>query len=422
MMKKHFFWGLAPLILLAAFLTLVHDDVATADETAVEMTDWSNFNRLSISGQKAALPSIALQPNGNLHVAFTQGAPNEDPYYVTSTDGGATWSTPQVISTNSATTIVDKVDVAVDNNGKVHAAWIEDNTSNNTHTLMYASQSGSSWGPAEPVATVTKSATSLLQQPSLVVSGGQVFMVWTSGIDVQFAQRQAGAIWTPQKIGEYALPEIAIDDTGALHIVFVDELSKNFVQYIQSSNNGATWSNAIALSPFAKDVQDITLITNGTAVHVAYGAKDTSASPSVAYYANCSSNCTSSASWSAGEVVTSLEVGTRPADAILLSPSIALTAQDEPLIFYHGVLPENLNFEQVIGSCYDADRNQGKNFKLPTPFTERMVKPQIVYANGDLHVVYERIKGQAATATFQEIHYAKLDVSCHTIYLPIIFK
>ena len=419
-MIKRLLIGSAGLLVLALYLSWTDSSVVTADQSAVDMTEWSNFSRLSISGQKASVPSIAIQSNGNLHVAFEQGAPNEDPFYVTSSDGGSTWSTPQNISSNSATTIIDKVEIAVTNNGTAHAAWIENHDGNNTHALMYASQAGAGWGPAEVVEIVTKSPTTILQQPSMVVDGGRAYLVWTSGNDVKFASRSVGVWSSPTKVGEFALPEIAIDGSGNLHVAFVDDFGKFVVQYIQSTNSGATWSTAISLSPFSKDVQDIDLTIKGTVAHIAYGAKDTSASPSIPYYTSCSGNCATDASWSSPTNVTSLEIGTRPADAILLSPSIAVSDQNQALVFFHGVLAENLNFEQVIGSCYDPSIRSGKDFKLPTAFTERMVKPQTVYANGDLHVVYERIKGQAASTTFQEIHYAKLDVSCHTIYLPMI--
>ncbi|MFK7802870.1 MAG: WD40/YVTN/BNR-like repeat-containing protein [Anaerolineae bacterium] len=420
MMLKRILMGLFGLIGFAAFVIWMNGHVVTAETSAVLASEWSGFKRISNSGQKASVPSLAIQSNGTLHAAFEQGTPNEDPYYVTSVDG-VSWTTPQVISTNSATTIVDKVDIAVANNGIVHAAWIENNDLNDTHSLMYASRSGSSWSAPEAVEVVTKGPTTTLQQPSLLVDGGRVFIVWTSGIDVQFASRNAGT-WTPTKIGEFALPEIAIDSNGTLHVAFLDDFGKFVVQYIQSTDSGATWSTAVTLSPFSKDVQDVDLTVDGTTVHIAYGAKDTSSSPSVPYYTTCSANCSVEASWPTAETITGLEIGTRPADAILLSPSIAVDDHGYALVFFHGVLQENLNFEQVVGACYDPLTKGGRDFKLPTAFSERMVKPQTVYVNGDLHVVYEQIRGQAASTDFQEIHYAKLDVSCFNLYLPLISK
>ena len=96
-MIKRLLIGSAGLLVLALYLSWTDSSVVTADQSAVDMTEWSNFSRLSISGQKASVPSIAIQSNGNLHVAFEQGAPNEDPFYVTSSDGGSTWSTPWII-------------------------------------------------------------------------------------------------------------------------------------------------------------------------------------------------------------------------------------------------------------------------------------------------------------------------------------
>ncbi|MFT5196650.1 MAG: hypothetical protein ACI85U_003686, partial [Candidatus Promineifilaceae bacterium] len=96
--------------------------------------------------------------------------------------------------------------------------------------------------------------------------------------------------------------------------------------------------------------------------------------------------------------------------------------KDQPLVFFHGAFGSNQSTEQVLGTCYQPSGQTGKDYNLPTIFAERMVNPQIVYSNGLMHMVYEKVVGQGASASLREVRYARLAVSCYDVYLPLIFK
>ncbi|MEM9774915.1 MAG: sialidase family protein [Chloroflexota bacterium] len=407
---------------------------AKADSAAIQQDGWTlPASSVSNAGQRASVPTIALQADGTLHSAFKQGSTvdlqDNDPYHTSSTDNGNTWSIPQAIRIDPATFVVDKVVIEVGTSGVLHAAWVERDPVDERYDLLYSSNSGSGWSPAQTVESVENQF--VIDQPSMVLEGGQVHMVWASTGTIRYSKRSSGTWSIPIEIEDSSseLPEIAIDSAGTLHVVFLQSRDTLVARYSQSTDGGVTWTPDISLSGSGRDLNDVDLDVSGTEVHVVYSAADVIGSvidPIAStqtvrpYHRRCIGSCTSVSSWTVESLVSNFDAGNVPADAILLVPTVSVTDNGEALVFFHGVLAENTNFEQVLGNCFEPDTSFGKSFKLPTSFTERMIKPQIIYNDGVMHMVYEQIRGQAASATFQQIHYAQLEVSCYDMYLPLI--
>lgn len=432
--------GLGTIFLVLLSLVVLSIDRKAVDaetevgETLVSSPPWMlNTDPISESGQKASVPSLAIGADGRLHTAFKQGtilsATANEAYYSYSDDGGATWIAPERIFLDPFSFVVDKVDIAVADNGDVHTSWVEKNNSTLGFTLYYAIRSNGTW--SDPEIIEQADSPSVIDQPSLIISSGKVFVAWSNTSRIRFASKINNSWTTPIIIGRSELPELAIDDQGNLHLVYLESRDTLVARYSQSTDDGVTWSNDIGLSVSNKDVNDIDLALDGTEVHVVYGASlvlggsidPISSTPIIdPYYVSCPANCTSAANWTSEVTATTVQSGNAPADAILLVPSIEIIDQGEALIFYHGVLQENINFEQVLGVCFQPANSSSKKYKVPTGFTERMVKPQIVYSDGVMHMVYEQVRGQTASTDFQEIHYARLDVSCYDQYFPVISR
>lgn len=436
-LNKQFYWAI--LIALMAFSMLLigrsegAEDVSSAGNAISAESPWTLIaSPLSTAGQKASVPSLALEADGTLHAAFKMGSTvvntANEAYYTTSTNGGTTWATPEVIHLDPFSFVVDKVDIAVDASGNVHAVWVEKDNSTLAFTLYYAVRSGNSWSAPETVATVPNPF--VIDQPSIALDGSNVYVAWSSNSRVRFASR-IGSWSTPKEIGPSELPEIEVDSSGVIHMVYLESRDTLVARYTQSTDGGVNWTNDIGISNSSKDVKDLDLAVKGTSVHVVFGASivvggaidPISSTPRIdPYYTACMANCTSAASWVEEMTSTNVVSGNAPADAILLVPSIKIIDQGEALIFYHGVLAENPNFEQVLGSCFQPNQQAATNYRVPTAFTERMVKPQIEYSNGVMHMVYERVKGQSTSTNFQEVHYAQLQVNCYRAYLPFVVR
>jgi hypothetical protein len=134
---------------------------------------------------------------------------------VHSTDGGASWSLPKVISdTRTLELQVQGSQVEVDNNGTVHVAWIDYGTPN---SLRYSQSTdhGASWSAAKSIAPATP-------------------------------------ITSPQPNTTYrtpTMPDMAVDRTngtyaGSIYIWWPDEANGDAdIFEVYSRDHGQTWSN-----------------------------------------------------------------------------------------------------------------------------------------------------------------------------------
>ncbi|MEM8861722.1 MAG: hypothetical protein AAGD96_25635 [Chloroflexota bacterium] len=383
------------------------------------------------------MPSIAIGTDGSIHAAFKQGSTVNlevnDAVYTSSSDGGTTWSALQTIYQTSDTFVVDKVEIAVDASGVVHAAWVERDPNAQTYELFYASRSNNAWSNPQSLDT---SFIFTIRQPSLIEAGGQIYLAWVSGADdkIRFATRTSAGWSSLVEVddGPSQLPELALDDQGNVHIAFLKSTASDTegLRYSQSSDGGSTWAPDILLSEDnILDVKSVDIVVENSRAHVVYGASLVVGSPTAPvasgqisrpYLRTCTTSCTTLSSWSDEALINSFDVQNPPADAPIVHSS-TMAEGDDLLVFFHGTLPENTNFEQVLGHCIIGGENLGKEFKLPTTFERRMVKPQIAYNDGFMYIVYEQVIGQSVNdVQLQEVHYAQLDVSCHDMHLPII--
>lgn len=68
-------------------------------------------------------PAVAVGSDNVLHLVWTQGSNLHNVYYARSTDGGATWSSPTALATETRHSSAPAI--AVDGSGNVHVVWEE---------------------------------------------------------------------------------------------------------------------------------------------------------------------------------------------------------------------------------------------------------------------------------------------------------
>jgi hypothetical protein len=114
-----------------------------------ESSGWVMVNR----------PKIALSSDGRLHVIFTNysGLSNQPDglYYVQSSDGGMTWSVPEVISEGS----VLWSEMTTYAGGSLHLIWQQDNGSVVANLHQESKDGGVSWGKPVDITGVTNDVT-----------------------------------------------------------------------------------------------------------------------------------------------------------------------------------------------------------------------------------------------------------------------
>lgn len=194
-----------------------------------------------------------------------------------STDGGATWSTPQQVSGDPITggsLHNNGTQVAWTADGRAHLLWVDYEAPGLVHAT--STDQGATWSAPQPVSDLSiahafGSFSRMHTLPGLAQWGDQLAAVWHDARDDPADIRYAlydGASWSPsQRLPDDAegsgtvqvYPWAAFDADGALHVTYyAGETDGDFTYRSMTLRDGA-WSDPVDLGPTFD-------IVNGTAV------------------------------------------------------------------------------------------------------------------------------------------------------------
>jgi BNR repeat-like domain len=107
-------------------------------------TAWSAAKRLTWTSGQSFYPALATASSGGIHVVWSDDTPgNREVYYKRSTDGGATWSAAKRLSWT--TDISECPDIAIDSSDTVHVAWDENALANDEIYYRTSTNGGATW-------------------------------------------------------------------------------------------------------------------------------------------------------------------------------------------------------------------------------------------------------------------------------------
>src|SRR6266566_4987267 len=232
---QHFAKRMAILIpLLAASPLVVQAQVAFSPPTNV-----------SSNPGASGLSQIAVDSTGSINIVWLDNTPG---YYAVffsrSTDGGATFSTPQNLSNDPAGSSAPQI--AVDSSGNINVVW-QDNPPG-TYQILFTRSSDGGATFSTPIAVSSRPS----YRPQVAVdSAGNINVAWTEGFngpfDVVFSRSSdGGATFTAPKVISY-LSEVdlgfrmALDSKGNLYAVWDTQPYGN-IYLSHSSDGGATFS------------------------------------------------------------------------------------------------------------------------------------------------------------------------------------
>ena len=217
---------------------------------------WAAGQRLTSNSGSSGWAAIAVDSSSALHILWEDDSPgNWDIYYAKSSDGGATWSTPQNFTSNDGDS--HEVSIAADLSGNLHVAWHDNTPGNYEVYYRMSSDGGTSWTAAKRLTWTSGDSGS----PDIAVdSSNHPHIVWqdsTPGNQEIYYRKSddaGGAGWSPPKrlswnSGTSYYASLAVDQLGKVHVVWHDSTPGDHqLFYRNSTDGGSSWTPAQRLT------------------------------------------------------------------------------------------------------------------------------------------------------------------------------
>ncbi len=251
------------------------------------------------SSSDSKYSSLVVDSSGTVYIAwrdetaYGNSGSDIDIFYKYKPAGGS-WSTTEVVSTESTSDSYSSPSLTVDNSGTIHVVW-DDWTSysdsGNDFDIYYKYKSaGGSWSTTEVVSTESNGYSYC---PSLAVdSAGKIHVAWqdvtnysgsSSDTDIFYKYKPAGGGWSATEVvstestRSSSQPSLIVDSSSTIHVIWQDE-----TPYVESESDydifykykpaGESWSSTEVVSTESTSnskYPSSTVESNGT-IHVAW--------------------------------------------------------------------------------------------------------------------------------------------------------
>jgi hypothetical protein len=216
-------------------------------------TTWTPAKRITWSSSSSKYPAIAIDSSDRLYVVWKEDTIDGSEIYLKrSLDRGATWTAKWRLTYSGI--ISEWPDIAVDPADVIHLVWQD-----STGEIFYSkSPDGINWMLDKRLSWTS----GLSKHPKMAIdASGGLHLVWQDNTPGEFnyevyykKSTNAGNAWAPAKRlswledGSYR-PDLAVDPSGDLHLVWYDENPSLYrVYYKKSTDSGAAWTAARRLS------------------------------------------------------------------------------------------------------------------------------------------------------------------------------
>ncbi len=203
--------------------------------------------------------SAVIDSSGNLYVAWTRNpvSGNNQVYVSKSANGGVTWQAAKEASSSTSGTSNFWGNIVAAPDGTVYVSWLSESGSAEAVTVAKSTDGGSTFSAGTNATT----ALSVGINSIAVDSAGRVYVAdsftpsgsSTSVVDVTWSDN--GVTWSPhQKVSNPTsstlFPALFVDSGGLVHLAWYNVVPSGYaIDYVQSRDRGATWSEPLAITP-----------------------------------------------------------------------------------------------------------------------------------------------------------------------------
>ena len=203
-----------------------------------------------------SVPQIAVDTTGNINVLWESDTGNLAIWFSSSRDGGATFSSPKMVSTNPGGSL--NAQIAVDKNGNINVVWEDDIAGHSDISFSRSTDNGLNFSPPMNLSNPLGNCIANSNTPRIALDiAANINVVWSNdcggNFDI-FLSRSAdsGATFsspknlsgTPAPSGN---PQLAVDASGNISVVW-EESNPADIFFVRSSDGGVTFSSAQNLS------------------------------------------------------------------------------------------------------------------------------------------------------------------------------
>jgi hypothetical protein len=241
--------------------------------TSDEGASWEVDTRLTNYINNSLNPSITVS-GSFVHVVWEeQHDGNPEIYYKRSSDSGLNWDTETRLTNNPANSFNPSIMISGIN---IHLVWIDTRIGNNEIYYKSSNDNGASWGA--DIRLTNNSASSY--DPSVSVSGSNVHVVWIDGRsgneELYYKQSTDGGLnWgTDLRINNITnnslYPCVTTAGLG-VHVIWQDFRDGNAeIYYKRSTNSGTSWEADKRLTHNTNASYWPSITVSGSNVHVVW--------------------------------------------------------------------------------------------------------------------------------------------------------
>jgi len=197
--------------------------------------DWSAAKRLTWNSGGSLYPASAVDSSGTLHVVWMNDTPEKtEVFYKKSTDGGTNWTANKRLTWSSE--IPRYPAIAVDASHNLHMVWVESDPTGFDNEVLYkrTTNGGADWLPYK---RLTWNLGDTWYPDVTVDSSGRIHLVWEDDTPGNFElyhkiSTDGGATWTSNNritwtSGDSLQAAVAVDSFDNLHVLWIDETPGN---------------------------------------------------------------------------------------------------------------------------------------------------------------------------------------------------